>query len=235
MSEKKGREPGVFDQAFLMGVEGVTEVLLIRHGQQDTDFYGPVGDLIDPPLSEHGRAQVALLGRSLSTTHLDAIFVSPLKRAYETAEAVRKHHKHLELEVMEDLKEVGVFQDVPPEKTAEEFVGRELLLAVRQRMLNERSWDVYPYSESSFDFRKRAVNAVETAIARNVGERIAIVCHGGVINAYIGYIVRSEYDMFFRPAHTSVSVVASGEGRRVLRSLNDVNHLRTAEGDFATY
>ena len=102
-------------------------------------------------------------------------------------------------------------------------------------MLEERSWDVYPLSESSFDFRKRAVNAVETAIAQNVGERIAIVCHGGVINAYIGHIVRSAYDMFFRPAHTSVSIIVSGEGRRVLRTANDTHHLRTAEGDFATY
>lgn len=235
MTEKRVREPGVFDQAFLMGVEGVTEVLLIRHGQQDVDFYGPVGDLIDPPLSEHGQAQASLLGKALSTVHLDAIFTSPLKRAHQTAEAVQKHHKHLDLHVVDDLREVGVFEQMPPDKTAEEFVGRELLLAVRQRMLNERSWDVYPYSESSFDFRKRSVNAVETAIAKNVGERIAIVCHGGVINAYVGHIVRAEYDMFFRPGHTSVSVVASGEGRRVLRSLNDMHHLQTAEGDFGTY
>jgi broad specificity phosphatase PhoE len=235
MSDRPAREPGVFDQTFLMGVEGVTEVLLIRHGQQDADFYGPVGGVIDPPLSEHGRAQASLLGQALSTVHLDAIFASPLRRALETAEGVQKHHKHLELHVMDDLKEVGIFQDVPPEKTAEEFVGRELLLAVRQRMLNERSWDVYPYSESSFDFKKRTVNAIETAIARNIGERIAIVCHGGVINAYIGHIVQSQYDMFFRPGHTSVSIVASGEGRRVLRGLNDMNHLRTAEGDFGTY
>lgn len=235
MTESTARQPGVFDQTFLMGVEGVTEVLLIRHGQQDADFYGPVGGLIDPPLSEHGLAQAALLGRALSTVHIDEIFTSPLKRAYQTAEVVQKHHKHLEMQVMDDLREVGIFEDAPQDKTAEESMGRDLLTAVRQRMLNERSWDVYPYSESSAAFRKRAVNAIETAIARNVGERIAIVCHGGVINAYVGHIVKSQYDMFFRPGHTSVSVVASGEGRRVLRSLNDMHHLRTAEGDFGTY
>jgi broad specificity phosphatase PhoE len=110
-------------------------------------------------------------------------------------------------------------------------------------MIDERNWDVYPRSESSYDFRKRAINAVETVIATNVGERsdgrpsgrIAIVCHGGVINAYLGHIIGSRYDMFFRPAHTSVSVAVSGEGRRVLRLLNDTHHLTTAEGDFASY
>jgi hypothetical protein len=92
-----------------------------------------------------------------------------------------------------------VFRDVPPEKTAREAFGDDLLRAVRLRMLTERNWDVYPQSESSQEFRKRAINAIESAIARNAGERIAIVCHGGVINAYMGHIIGSRYDMFYRP------------------------------------
>jgi broad specificity phosphatase PhoE len=134
-----------------------------------------------------------------------------------------------------DLREVEIFRDVPPDKRVEEYVGRELLLGVRQRMIDERSWDVYPLSEGSQEFRKRVINAVEMAIAHNAGERIVIACHGGVINAYTGHIIRSPYDMFFRPAHASVSIVVSGEGRRVLRLLNDTHHLTTGEGDFATY
>jgi 2,3-bisphosphoglycerate-dependent phosphoglycerate mutase len=235
MAEKRGRIPGVFDEAFLTGVEGVTEVLLIRHGQQSADFTGAVGDLIDPPLTEQGRAQARLLGQSLSTTRLDAIFTSTLKRAMETAQAVQRHHRGLDLRVLEDLREVEVFRDVPPDKTAQEFLGEDLLRAVRIRMLSERNWDVYPYSEPSHEFKKRSINAVETAIASCVGERIAIVCHGGVINAYVGHIIRTPYDMFFRPAHTSVSIVAVSAERRVVRLLNDTHHLTTAEGNFATY
>ena len=144
MTEPPAPTPGVFDQAFLIGVDGVTEVLLIRHGQQDIDFNGPIGEVMDPPLSEHGLAQAALLAEGLSTTHLDAIFASPLRRAMQTAQALQKHHKHLELDVMDDLQEVRIFEDVPPEMTALEFFGKDLLMAVRQRMLQERSWDVYP-------------------------------------------------------------------------------------------
>jgi broad specificity phosphatase PhoE len=110
-----------------------------------------------------------------------------------------------------------------------------LLIAARTRMLEERTWDVYPHTEPSFDFRKRTINAVEACIAHNAGERIVIVCHGGVINAYAGHIIKTPYDMFFRPAHASVSIVVAGEGRRVIRLLNDTHHLTTAEGDFATY
>lgn len=231
----QGRPPSVFDQAFLTGVPGVTEILLVRHGQQEVDLQNAtVGDWIDPPLSEQGRQQARLLGEALSTKRIEAIFASPLSRARETAAEVARHHG-LDLRFLDDLREVEVFRDVPPDKTALEFFGKELLEAARQRMLNERNWDVYPYSESSYDFRKRAINAVEVAIATNAGERIAIVCHGGVINAYLGHIIGSRYDMFFRPAHASVSIVVSGEGRRVLRLLNDTHHLTTAEGDFATY
>ena len=233
--EQQARPPGVFDQAFLTGVPNVTEVLLIRHGQQDVDLRAAtVGEWIDPPLSEQGRLQARLLGEALSLKPIDAVFASRLKRASQTAgEIVR--HQECEVEYLDDLREVEVFRDVPPDKTAVDFLGKELLEAVRERMLNERNWDVYPLSESSYDFKKRAVNAVETAIAKNAGERIAIVCHGGVINAYLGHIIGSRYDMFFRPAHTSVNIVVCGEGRRILRLLNDTHHLTTAEGEFATY
>jgi broad specificity phosphatase PhoE len=234
--KRTGRTPGVFDETFLTDMPEVTEVLLIRHGQQ----YIPdlekatTGDWIDPPLSEHGQAQAKLLAASLSTLKIDHIFCSPLKRARETAQPMAEMQR-LEVEVVNDLREVEVFRDVPPEQTAREAFGDDLLRAVRQRMLTERNWDVYPLSESSYDFRKRTINAVEAAIARNAGERIAIVCHGGVINAYMGHIIGSRYDMFFRPAHTAINVAVAGGDRRVPRSLNDVHHLMTGEGDFLTY
>lgn len=236
MTERQGRPLGVFDQAFLIGVDETTEVLLIRHAKQDVDFAGAtMGEIIDPVLSDQGRQQARLLGQLLSTAKLDAIFTSTLKRAFQTAEAIAQHHRHLEMQVMDDLREVGVFRDIPGDKRAEEFMGKDLLEALRLRMLNERSWDVYPHSESSYDFRKRAINSVETAIARSQGERIAIVCHGGVINAYVGHIIGSPYDMFFRPAHASINTVVAGGGRRALRLLNDTHHLRTGEGDFLSY
>lgn len=228
------RPPSVFDRAFLTGAEHVTEVLLIRHARQEIDPEAAVGDLIDPPLSEHGLQQARLVGAALSTTKLDAIYCSPLARASQTAEAICAHHR-LEREIIADLREVEIFRDLPPEKTVLEFLGRDVLKAVRQRMLAERRWDVYPHSESSAEFRKRTVNAIEALIARHASGRIAVVCHGGVINAYAAHIIGTPYDMFFRPAHASISIVAAGDGVRALRLLNDVHHLQTGEGDAVTF
>jgi broad specificity phosphatase PhoE len=226
--------PSVFDQAFLTGVPDVTEVLLIRHAQQQIDPSAVTGDLVDPPLSEHGLRQAEVVGSALSTLRLDAVYSSPLRRALQTAAEIASHHR-LEPQVVHDLREVEVFRDVPRDQTPEQFVGREALAEARRRMLDERNWDVYPFSEGSAEFRARVVAAIEAAIAAHPAERIAVVCHGGVINAYLGHVIGSRYDMFFRPAHASVSVVVAGRARRALVTLNDVHHLRSAEEGLHTY
>jgi broad specificity phosphatase PhoE len=233
-SSPSARTPGVFDMAFLTGVPDLTEVLLIRHSQQEMDFAGPVGLTIDPPLSERGLQQAEALGAALSTRHIDAIYASNLRRAQQTAAPIGRHQEK-PVTIVEDLREVEIFRDIPAEKTAAEFMGREIMLGIRERMLVEKSWDVYPHSEGSLEFRRRSINAVEGIIALHPGERVAVVCHGGVINAYVGHVIASRYDMFFRPAHTSISVVAAGHGRRALHLLNDVRHLEAAEGELLSH
>jgi probable phosphoglycerate mutase len=233
---QRARQPQIFDRAFLTDMEEVTQVILIRHGEQYVPDYraGPVGDTFDPPLSERGERQAELVGLRFSTQRVDAVYSSPLRRALETGRQVARHHR-LEPTVWDDLREVEIFRGVPANKPAAEFIGADLLAGIRQRMLYERSWDVYPYSESSHEFRKRTVNAIEAIIAANEGKRVVVTCHGGVINAYIGHIIRSPFDMFFRPAHTSVNVIAAAEGFRALHSLNDIHHLQTGEGSFVSH
>lgn len=236
MSHGTARPPMVFDRAFLTGVEGVTELIFVRHGEQHIPDprTGPVGDTIDPPLSERGQQQAKVVGERLSVDRIDVVYASPLRRALETGREIARHHR-IEPQVIHDLREVEVFRDIPADRSAIDFLGQSLLMGIRERMLRERKWDVYPYSESSSEFRKRTVNAVEAIIAENEGKRVVIACHGGVINAYIGHIIGTEYDMFFRPAHASISVVYSGHGVRALQSLNDVHHLRTGEWNLVSH
>ena len=220
----------IFDRSFLTNVEGVTELIFVRHGEQHIPDPrgGPIGDTFDPPLSERGEQQAKAVGERLSTDRVDAVYASPLRRALETGKQVARHHR-LEPIVVQDLREIEIFRDMPHELSPIAHFGRELLAGVRERMIRERKWDVYPLSESSFDFRKRTVNAVESIIAANEGKRVVVACHGGVINSYIAHIIGVDYDMFFRPAHCSIHVVFSGHGVRALQSLNDVHHLRTSE------
>jgi broad specificity phosphatase PhoE len=54
---------------------------------------------------------------------------------------------------------------------------------------------------------------------------VVVACHGGVINAFLSGQLGLVADMFFRPAHCSVSRVAFDSELRVIRSLNEVHHL----------
>jgi broad specificity phosphatase PhoE len=215
----------VFDRAFLTDVEGVTEIVFVRHGEQYVadPRGGPVGDIIDPPLSDRGWARVRLVGERYSTEKVDVVYASPLHRALETGSEIARHHR-LEPKVMPDLREVEIFRDIPPDKTAVEVIGRDLLLGILERMLRERKWDVYPYSESSAEFRKRVVNAVEGS-SRSAGEP----GDRGVPwydQRPHGHIIGSPYDMFCRPAR-----VREHRGRRKASALRPERHIISARGE----
>lgn len=225
--------PSPLDVSFLSNREEATEVFLIRHAHQVLDLAGPIGGFADPPLSILGEQQAQLLGSALSARGIDAVYTSPVRRAWWTATAIARHHE-IEPVAVADLREIAMFRDAPQHLSSLEFMGEEALDALRQRFIAERCWDVYPYSESSTEFRRRIISAIEMIIADHAGRRVAVVCHGGVINAYVSHVLGSKYDVLFRPAHASISIVASADGVHTLYTLNDVHHLSTADGDFRT-
>ena len=72
------------ERAFLLGVPGTTEVLLVRHADCYDGLNGEVDE--DPPLSPTGREQARRLAERLRGMEIDAVYSSPLRRARETAE-----------------------------------------------------------------------------------------------------------------------------------------------------
>ena len=83
-SEQITRAMRALEAAFLIGVEGATEVWLIRHA----DCYEGIVDTTDPALSSLGRAQAARLAKRVRRAQPAAIYASPFKRAMETANAI---------------------------------------------------------------------------------------------------------------------------------------------------
>ena len=70
--------------AYLIDVEGVTEIWLTRHA----DVYDEMEDFSDPPLSRLGRQQAERLARRLLALEIGAVYSSPHRRALETAKAL---------------------------------------------------------------------------------------------------------------------------------------------------
>jgi 2,3-bisphosphoglycerate-dependent phosphoglycerate mutase len=87
------------EAAFLIGVEGVTVIWLVRHG----DCYEGMTEGTDPPLSATGRRQAERLGERVRRAGVTAIYSSPYRRALETARAlgddVREDPRLVEIEL----------------------------------------------------------------------------------------------------------------------------------------
>lgn len=66
---------------FLIGVEGVTEIWLVRHA----DAYDDLDNATDPPLSARGRMQAQRLAERVNRSRPAAVYASPFRRAIETA------------------------------------------------------------------------------------------------------------------------------------------------------
>src|SRR6476620_9810683 len=68
---------------------GSTELLLVRHGESEPAVEGQPFELLngqgDPALSPEGAAEAELVGERLESEHIDAIYVSTLRRTAETA------------------------------------------------------------------------------------------------------------------------------------------------------
>ena len=219
--------PDAFARAFLTGMEGTGEVILVRHGQQayPSERGGDRSAWVDAPLSELGRRQAAAVGEALAGQPIDAVYSSNLQRAKDTGDQVAGHHG-LEVGVMESLREIEMFRDVPEGEDVLDVVDPMLLLGARERFANERRWDVWPLTETGDEFRHRVLMALESILVRHPGQRVAIACHGGVINIVAAAVLgMRDEDMFFRPAHASVHRIGVLGARRVIWSHNETHHL----------
>ena len=88
------------------GADRSTHLLLVRHGETvwhaDNRYAGGGSDI---DLTERGRRQAQDLARWAGTQHVDAVVVSPVRRALETARPAAVA-LGLPLTVVDDLREV---------------------------------------------------------------------------------------------------------------------------------
>jgi 2,3-bisphosphoglycerate-dependent phosphoglycerate mutase len=194
------------------------ELLLIRHALPER-IQTEDGTPADPPLSAIGRAQAERVARWLAAEKIGAIYASPMRRARETADALAQALR-LDVAIDPDFLEMDHLSDV--------YVPLEQLKAEDYPRWQELIQRGGLYAGVDLPaFRRGVVGAVERAIAAHPGGRIAIVCHGGVINAWAGHVLGIADPFFLDVAYTGVSrFLAASTGERSVRSLNETAHLR---------
>ncbi|MFI5272082.1 MAG: histidine phosphatase family protein [Ktedonobacterales bacterium] len=216
---------------FLGLKSGATEIYFIRHGDALPEAAEVInGDYDAQGLSALGRQQARALAARMRAVALVAVYSSPIGRARETAAAVADA-LDLPVVVDADLREVGIGPIGPP--LAADMSPDEIARLLKAQLheiavvaLTTGRWETIPGSEPSRDLRVRVRGVVERLAGAHPGQRIAIVSHGGMINAYIAAFLGLDRDYFFPAANTSVSVVRVRDNHAMLFALNDIAHLR---------
>lgn len=209
---------------FLTNLEGVCELLLVRHGEQQYERGMTLAAGVNPPLSALGERQAQAVGERLATTQLDAVYASPLTRAHNTGKAIAQHHD-LELIVLDDLHEVDLWGQLDQSKSLPDSLHADEIREIFRESQRTQSWDAYRYANGPQEFRDRVVRTIEAIAADNVGRRVAVACHGGVIGTYLSHLWSADVDMVCHVHHTSITTVRAMDAYRRVIAVNDFSHV----------
>ena len=76
-------------------------------------------------------------------------------------------------------------------------------------------------------FQRVVVGSIDRIIRSHAGERVAVFCHGGVVNAWTCHVLGLPMALIFDVYYTSVNrFLAASSGERNLATLNEIGHLR---------
>jgi 2,3-bisphosphoglycerate-dependent phosphoglycerate mutase len=203
---------------------GATEFLLIRHGESQPAFPEqpfPLTDgRADPELAPEGVEQAQRVASRLAAQHIDAIYVTSLRRTVQTAEPLACR-LGLVPKIERQLREVGLGEwegGLYRRRMAENG-------PLVQRMLADERWDVIPGAERAQEFADRVRGAIERLAAGHPGQRLAVFTHGGVIGQILALASGSRLFAFIGADNGSVSYLVVHGARWVVRGFNDTAHL----------
>ena len=210
---------------------GSTEVVLVRHGASEAAVVGARFPLVDghsdPALAESGKAQAEMVAEALRGEEVAGIFASTLRRTQESA-APLAEELGLEPQVLFELREVYLGDFEGGEYRIRQGRGDPII----QQVFAEERWDAIPNAESLDDFGARLKKGIEGIVATVGPETTAIAfVHGAVIGRLCQIATDSRPFAFVHADNCSISrIVVHADGKWLLRSFNDINHLTVKTG-----
>ena len=187
------------------------ELILIRHGLPERRH-----DTSNPPLAAKGLDQAHRVAAWLADEKVDAVFASTLLRAIQTAEPFAAQAGHVVTQhdgIAEYDRDSGRY--VPMEELKRD---------------NYEAWLAMAQGNHGVDiagFHATVVAALEEIVESHPGKRVAVFCHGGVINVWTAHVLSMTPRLFFEPDYTSIHrFMCARSGQRNVVSLNERAHLR---------
>ena len=202
----------------------VTRVYFVRHAEAEGNIKGFLQGRTETDVTERGISQLDKLAERMKDIPLEAVYTSPMRRAYQTAEAVNRHHG-LDIIRRDGLIEIdaglidGLYWD-----DIEARFPRELDV-----WLHDLPSFCAPEGEKMTEVYERVKECVGGIVNENRGRTIAVVSHGCALRNYLCY-ARGLDISHLRDGdwaeNTAVSLVEYDDMLKPsIVYLNDVSHL----------
>jgi broad specificity phosphatase PhoE len=197
-----------------------TELLVVRHGQTESNIEGRWQGQQDGDLTDEGHRQIKLLARAFPD--VAALYSSPLRRAAITAEAIARQ-QHIEVRFDDRLREIafGAWEGLTRAEILDRFPD-----AVE--FFNGKDVARGGTGETFDQVRRRFGAALDEIAVRHRGERVAVVSHGGATRAWITDILGLPYEHRGRlpvMGNTGYARIAYGRSGPSVVSWNLAPHL----------
>lgn len=175
--------------------EHIKTFYLVRHGETEATLKGNVCGELDVSLTEEGVLDAEIIADSLANAGIDTIFSSPLTRCVQTSDLIARSVRKPTY-----FKHSGLV-----EKKEGEWEGKTLWQIRAEQPKQWEKWSKDPINvaapggESVVDFVARVGRALDD-IRKNyeIGQRVVICSHAGVIKAIIMHTLDIPVANFYR-------------------------------------
>ena len=169
------------------------ELILVRHGETDSNVKGTYLGWTDVDLNEKGIQQAYRAKEKLKGYSIDAIYCSPLKRVVDTANIINQNF-NMEIELSDDLKErnFGKWDDLTLREIMEKFKFEYDL------WVNDWKNHCVTDGESAVMAYDRIKNFIDGLLKNKKDGTFLIVTHSGCIKKIISYLLGMGLDGTWR-------------------------------------
>jgi probable phosphoglycerate mutase len=203
-------------------ISGLTQVVLIRHGQTTANADGIIQGWIDYPLTRLGCRQADDTGRALKGSGIGRVFASPLGRAMATGRILADALDLADVTPLPGMIEVHAgavtgrtwaeFAEVHPQAWQAFQAAKAIRLAPLAK-------ETLPGWEPVAHVAYRTWNALGAVLAQGHRSGVVIVSHGDTIDCLLSQILDGtgvDGDWHYRQPNCGVSRLVLRDGRLTL-------------------
>ena len=173
------------------------KIYLMRHGETKWNKRSKLQGQVDIPLAPKGIEQAEMTSEGMKDIPFDHIFSSPLKRAYKTAQVVRRDRP---IEIVRDdrLKEMSF--GTSEGKIIGKIMANPAMVRYQRFRLDPAHFRPAKYGEYFQDVLKRTDEFFQEEIVPLEGkaENILIVAHGRVVRSFILNFTKRPLSEFWK-------------------------------------